>query len=337
MTRLIGVLVLVAGLISPTAHVASRPAGTWTLALDRQNFSKYEDFAFPDTTHGWLVSAAGDILHTADGGNTWTAQASRMGNLRSIDFVDARRGFAGTLSGVLYGTTDGGVTWSNITANLPKSAKGFCGMTHVGEHVHIVGRYAGLAADYFFSPDGGKTWQASDLLDVAQGLVDVSFVSDTVGFIGGMAKSDAVAVGQGPAIILKTIDRGRTWRPVFTHDGGRGFVWKIFPVTAKLIYASLQSQDGIYRIAKSTDAGDHWEVLTVTTGRAIGPGVQGIGFLDANTGWVGGFFAGMFATTDGGRTWSEVPMVDRTFNRYEKVGPVIFTAGTRGILRYDSK
>jgi photosystem II stability/assembly factor-like uncharacterized protein len=320
---------------SRSASVSAGQAGAWSVVLNRPSGGKYNDFAFPDPKHGWLVSATGDILHSSDGGVTWALQASQKGSLRSVDFLDERRGFAGTLSGVLYATTDGGANWTDITKSLPRPGRGFCGMTHVGEHVHMVGRYFGSVTDYFFSPDGGRTWRASDLRDLAQGLVDVSFLNESVGLIGGMSSTGPV--NGGPAVILKTTDGGRQWRTVFTHDGGRGFVWKIFPVTAKLIYAALQSQDGIYRVAKSTDAGDTWSVQTVATGRPQGPAVQGIGFLDERTGWVGGFFEGMYGTTDGGLTWTPVPTPSgRMINRFEKVGGALFTAGSRGILRYDA-
>src|SRR6478672_2974016 len=75
------------------AGLAARQSSGWSLILDRPFPGKYEDMAFPDSTHGWLVSAGGDILHTDDGGATWTQQASRKGSLRSIDFIDAKRGF----------------------------------------------------------------------------------------------------------------------------------------------------------------------------------------------------------------------------------------------------
>ncbi len=330
---LIGLTLAVAWYGAPFARVSARQAGAWNLVLDRPSGAKYADFAFPDSKHGWLVSGSGDILHSSDGGATWAVQASRKGNLRSVDFLDEKRGFAGTLNGVLYATSDGGAKWTDITSTLPQPGRGFCGMTHVGEQVHLVGRYFGSVTDYFFSPDGGRTWRASDLRDLAQGLVDVSFLNESVGLIGGM--SNTGPAGAGPAVILKTTDGGRRWRTVFTDDGGRGFAWKIFPVTAKLVYVALQSQDGIYRVAKSTDAGDSWNVHIVASGRPPGPAVQGIGFLDERIGWVGGFFEGMYGTTDGGLTWTPVRMSDRTINRFEKVGRALFTAGTRGILRYD--
>jgi photosystem II stability/assembly factor-like uncharacterized protein len=322
-----------AWLAKATAQVSTASPANWTLVHDRPTAGRYEDFAFPTSSDGWLIAATGEILHTSDGGATWAVQANGKGRLRSVDFLDARRGFAGTLTGQLYGTTDGGATWSDVTSRLPHPPQGFCGMDHVGDDVHLVGRYYGNVADYFYSADGGKTWRVDDLHPMAQGLVEVVFIDRLVGFVGGMAPS--TPVGQGPAIILKTSDGGRHWRPVFTHEGGRGFAWKIFPVSGTLIYVALQSQDGIYRIAKSIDNGETWRVLTVTTGQRMGAAIQGIGFLDERHGWVGGFFQGMYETTDGGETWAPVQATDRTINRFQKVGPTLFTAGSRGILRYD--
>jgi photosystem II stability/assembly factor-like uncharacterized protein len=201
----------------------------------------------------------------------------------------------------------------------------------------VVGRYNLGAADYFYSPDEGKTWEAQDLLGVADGLVNVTFLNEKIGFIGGMGKSKSGGqIGTGPAIILKTTDGGKNWHVVFEHAGGRGYAWKLFPIDSKLIYAGLQSQDGVYRVAKTTDGGEHWDTLTVATGRPMGPAIQGIGFIDANTGWVGGFFVGMYQTTDGGKTWTFVPVRDGIINRFAKVGNSLFTAGSRGVLRYDA-
>jgi photosystem II stability/assembly factor-like uncharacterized protein len=331
---LIGLATLTTGAQSPPTPPRVAALDAWTLIYDRRSSgpARYEDLAFPDEKHGWLVSARGDILHTADGGRTWVSQASELRGLRSIDFLDARRGFAGTLTGTFYATTDGGATWNDITTSLPKAAKGFCGITHVGDAVHVVGRYTG-AADYFFSPDAGKTWRHTDLGEIAQGLVDVSFVSRDVGFITGMAKSQSP--DQGTAVILKTTDGGKRWRIVYEHDGGRGLVWKLFPVSHQLIYASLQSYDGVYRVAKSTDGGDTWNTIVLASGRQPWPQVQAIGFVDEKTGFVAGFFEGMWGTRDGGETWTRIAVPHGLINRFERVGNTLITAGSGGVLRFD--
>jgi photosystem II stability/assembly factor-like uncharacterized protein len=302
--------------------------------LSRPITSKYEGMSFPDALHGWVASDRGDVLHTDDGGVTWITQATGKGFLRSLDFIDQNRGFMGTLSGVLYRTTDGGVTWTNITSSLPKTPIGFCGITHVGNTVHVVGRYQS-ATDYYSSTDGGDTWLYHDLSSLAQGLVEVTFVNASVGFIGGMGKS--ASLNQGPATILRTDDGGQTWQIVFLHDVARGWVWKIFPITANIIYASMESHDGTLRVVKSIDGGLTWNVQIVASGQVAGSPVQGIGFLDENVGWIGGWFTGMFATTNGGIDWHPVAGTSSLINRFRRAGTTLFTAGTAGIMRYDPK
>jgi photosystem II stability/assembly factor-like uncharacterized protein len=290
--------------------------------------------SWADATRGWVISDQGDILATTNSGISWTLQASGLGHLRSLDFIDVNRGFAGTLGGVMYRTLDGGTTWQNINAAFPLAPIGFCGITHVGNRVHVVGRYSG-AADYFYSADGGDTWQFKSMGAYAQGLVDVVFLNEQEGFIGGMARPEA----GGSAVILKTTDGGTTWNPIFTGNYGTGWAWKIYPVSASVIYAALASTDGTYRVGKSVNGGETWSVQQVAIHQPAAPrsGLQGIGFLDENVGWVGGFFGGMYATTNGGFTWHAVPGGGENINRYRKVGSTLFTAGTQGILRYDPR
>ncbi|MGH7523830.1 MAG: YCF48-related protein [Gemmatimonadales bacterium] len=316
--------------------------GPWTLVLNRPITSKYEGMSFPDAKHGWVVSDQGDILATKDSGVTWTQQASGLGPLRNVDFIDSTRGFAGTVGGSatmpsakFYRTTDGGATWTDITSSVSAAPIGFCGITHFGNHVYVVGRYF-QATDYYTSDDGGVTWRYRSLSGLMAGLVDVVFVDQSTGFIGGTGPSSSL---EGPATILKTTDGGLSWRTVF-NAAGPGWAWKIFPVTASVIYASIESDDGTYRVVKSVDGGETWAIQIVATGQrplpGWPPGLQGIGFLDINVGWVGGFFTGMFATTNGGLTWSPVPVASAIINRYRRVGNTLFTAGSQGILRYDA-
>lgn len=88
----------------------------WSQTLD--------DLSFPDANDGWVVGAAGVsgqkplILHTTDGGATWTKEASVLtAELVGVDFVDAAHGWAitddaGDAGYALQHTSDGGATWS---------------------------------------------------------------------------------------------------------------------------------------------------------------------------------------------------------------------------------
>lgn len=60
----------------------------------------------------WAVGEQGVILHSSDGGNTWTFQPSQTGaTLRSVYFLDARTGWVVGDNGTIRHTSDGGQTW----------------------------------------------------------------------------------------------------------------------------------------------------------------------------------------------------------------------------------
>ena len=71
---------------------------------------------FQDSQHGWAVGLAGDLIHTIDGGETWSVE--RIDSLNAwyaLDFIDGQRGFVvgghGVLDGVVARTTNGGQSW----------------------------------------------------------------------------------------------------------------------------------------------------------------------------------------------------------------------------------
>jgi photosystem II stability/assembly factor-like uncharacterized protein len=87
------------------------------------------------STHGqgWAVGAGGVILSTTDGGRTWRAQASGVGDdLYDVKFFDAREGWAVGAGGALLHTTDGGHTWAEARRVTP----------HALERLFLVGRRA---------------------------------------------------------------------------------------------------------------------------------------------------------------------------------------------------
>ena len=61
--------------------------------------------------------------------------------------------------------------------------------------------------------------------------------------------------GSASGGIFKTTDGGKSWHKVFTHDGGRGFVWKVFPINTKLIFASPAQAAGDTGLRGTVSAG----------------------------------------------------------------------------------
>lgn len=75
--------------------------------------------AFADPQHGWVVGHDATILHTADGGDTWTLQNFQPQDskpLLSVLALDAQHAFATGAYGLFLETTDGGAHWSPVDA-----------------------------------------------------------------------------------------------------------------------------------------------------------------------------------------------------------------------------
>jgi hypothetical protein len=84
------------------------------------NFTKVgicslESIHFYDQNIGYVTGDCGQIIHTIEGGSTWTNQVIRtVGSslwLYSSWFTDANTGYVTGSNGTILKTTDGGVTW----------------------------------------------------------------------------------------------------------------------------------------------------------------------------------------------------------------------------------
>jgi hypothetical protein len=78
-------------------------------------------------------------------------------------------------------------------------------------------------------------------------------------------------------------------------------------------------------VLKTTDGGRTWE-RKVVNDRQDNANLEGIGFVDEETGWVGGwgdrFFRGGFssATNDGASNWRDANEIGRFINRFRFIG-----------------
>ena len=79
------------------------------------------------------------------------------------------------------------------------------------------------------------------------------------------------------AVILKTIDGGDTWQVVFNSNDGMEYIWKMDFVNGDVAYGSVESFANSTTIGKTTNGGDSWEELVVSS---IALDIQGIGFAN---------------------------------------------------------
>jgi photosystem II stability/assembly factor-like uncharacterized protein len=162
---------------------------------------------FLDSREGW---AAGDqdVLHTTDGGRTWTRQLHRgNGGLAARDawFLDARHGWlASDLAGTIWSTNDGGMTWSTswrdtktgvYAVRFLDADRGWAvGIRYPDYDSLPKGEAPGDAQGLILATtDGGATWRET-LVPQVPGIFDLAILD------GGQL----VAVGEG-AVLRRSI------------------------------------------------------------------------------------------------------------------------------------
>lgn len=276
---LIGAAGLAAFAAAPAAATGlqtSDPAWTWQLPTPQGN--ALLDLAFIDEDVGWAVGRYGTILHTADGGVSWTSQTSgTRADLTAVVFVGVLDGWVVGTNGTVLRTRDGGASWQA------------CGPAtyHDFEDVWFTTALDGWVVGWdgaYRTSDGGVSWQVADFPwknDPSPGAV--WFSGSGTGVLG---------CGRvGP--LVRTTDGGATWsRPKIA-----GLDW--WDHVDDLSFVSDTEGWAVGSVVlHTTDAGATW-----TKTKSPAWWIDDAEFTDATHGWI---LAGgdLFASTDGGVTWS---------------------------------
>jgi photosystem II stability/assembly factor-like uncharacterized protein len=161
---------------------------------------------FANQTTGWIGDNLGGILHTEDGGMTWTNQVSgTTWGLTSVQFLDVQEGWATAIHGIILHTSDGGNNW---TTKILDSLN--CGNAGDYNEIFFINPSKGwIATNNAFSniadpvspivhtSDAGKTWVCQPLQTPE--IASLRFINESSGWAAGWNG------------ILYTSDGGVTW------------------------------------------------------------------------------------------------------------------------------
>ena len=308
---------------------------------------KHDDLYFRNDTTGWLVTRAGQIFRTSDGGTSWMEQLNdTTAYMRCVGFVDDYNGIVGnlkadSLGNALYSTNNAGITWEVVDSALytGEIPKGICGLFVLDSTtMFLCGRVFGPA---FFvrTYDGGETWETFNMSDSVGMLIDVYFWDENHGImIGGSdANRDSCHM-----LILYTDDSGDSWETVFLGDRSQEWGWKISFPTETIGYVSIQKKP--YTAAtteyflKTTDGGLTWfefPFMFADTSEDEVYSSLAIGFITPTRGWMGSYVNDRptLMTEDGGVTWSEAGF-GQNVNRIRFLHPWMGYATGRTVYKY---
>lgn len=183
--------------------VQSKDEGvTWTQARTVPTRETLTSVSFIDENNGWAVGHGATIIHTTDGGNTWSRQMFRPdlgGPLLSVHFISATTGFAAGAYGMFFETTDGGASWTQRTISD--------GDMHFNEF------FAGPQGALYIAGEGGFGYKSID-----SGKTWTKLETGYVGsFWAGLALDDgAILLAGMRGNIYRSTDGGKTFAPVET-------------------------------------------------------------------------------------------------------------------------
>ena len=259
---------------------------------------KQDDITFIDEKTGWYVNGFGNIFHTEDGGTTWQNQLKKEGTFfRTIAFIDKNIGFAGTVgtdyfpnvkdSIPLYGTKDGGKTWNPVKYNGPY-VKGLCAIDIVKEQIINAGN---VAYKYHIFAVGRVGSPANIMISHDSGATwtsssmqeDCKMLFDIKMFDkneGFACAASSDDLSTSNAVILKTKNGGKTWQKVYQSNRPFECTWKVSFPSKNVGYVTIQSYNTDPNIKQQHVA----------------------------------------KTTDGGKTWTELKLVEDNAAREFGIG-----------------
>jgi photosystem II stability/assembly factor-like uncharacterized protein/pimeloyl-ACP methyl ester carboxylesterase len=304
-------------MLGRTKTTVNAPTKGWIKLNTDPYPGKQDDIVFINETKGWYVNGYGAIYHTSNGGETWHKQLEKKGTFfRCIAFIDSLRGFAGTVGTdyfpnvidtiPLYATQDGGKTWQAVSYTGPY-VKGLCALDIVKEtyinHGKTDYKYHIYAVGRVGSPANILISHDGGLSWQSKSMqADCKMLFDIDMFDtknGVACAASSDNLEESNALILITKDGGNTWQKVYQSNRPFETTWKVSFPSKNIGYVSLQSYNPDTTIKQQRIA----------------------------------------KTTDGGKTWQELNLVQDASAREFGIGFYDDLHGYVGTLRsgYETK
>lgn len=291
----------------------------------------------------WASGSDSTVLRTIDGGATWKKLTVTMDALdfRDIDAVDARTAYVLSIgngpASRIYKTTDGGATWTlQFKNDDPKAfydAMSFWDRNHgivIGDSID--GQFCIMTTE-----NGGRTWVRVPASALPPALENEGAFAASGSNIALLGKSHAwIGTGAGAkARMLRTVDRGRTWRIAETPliAGASAGIFSVAFRDAKhgvVVGGDYKKEnEAVDNLAVTSDAGVTWTLVKGLTGFrsvvAYVPGAKTEALVAVGP-------LGTDYSTDDGRTW--MVLVGPGFDTlsFARGQPIAFAAGARGSI-----
>ena len=258
----------------------------WQEVSNRITTRHFYAVDFVDPNNGWIV---GDktIVRSADGGESWTAQASTVQlNLLDIAMINSTTGWTVGEQGVILKTTNGGNDWNYQTSGTFDFLHS-CFFLNDQEGWICGGPVSGDTSIILHTTNGGEEWSRQNC--TANASLRAIYFTDAL---------NGWAVGENSNVV-HTTNGGVNWSLV---DLGRSEdFYSVYFLTNNIGWIGGNS------IIFTVDGGATWNEQKAFS--EIDQ-VRAIKFMDLLTGWavLQGSTGALYKTIDGGVNWYKIPI-----------------------------
>ncbi len=236
-----------------------------------------------DGKTGWICGEEGIMLHTADGGETWTRQGSTVkSNLFKLYVVDDKTAYAAGANATALRTVDGGDHWQS--AKIPKAIDLF-DITFSDKNT---GWAVGEFSTVLKTTDGGQTWLVQSGGNMGEYTIGpfftITFTDPQHGIAAGLSGD-----------LATTSDGGNTWQPAKLPDSSATYTVTEDTANKKLWAGGTGGK------MFGQNAGGQWQEVKQVTFRDI----TDIAFV-GNEGVAVGLNGTILLTSNAGEQWQAV-------------------------------
>jgi photosystem II stability/assembly factor-like uncharacterized protein len=306
---------------APSASATAQPSTaepTGTVSGILPSGSTVDDLTFVSATHGWLFAATPCpkgtctvIVHTTDGGHTWTTLAAPPSDVPLPGAPSAGLRFANDQIGYLYSsspaafylTRDGGSTW--VQQPGPTYAIELANGTALRVTSTVASCVPGCTYQILRAPVGSGQW-TTVATPAGAGVVQLlrtghrAFVAMYGNFAGGASAH---------ARLLTSADDGATWTsrpdPCGTRQGTESDAIRMAVAddgSMTMLCYVRAGNSGPTFVVTSTDGGATFGPQRPTPGSGLTVGAASAGTLFVST--LDGTTLHLYRSGDGGATWT---------------------------------
>jgi photosystem II stability/assembly factor-like uncharacterized protein len=267
------------------------------------------EFIGADT--GYAAGESGTMLHTTDGGATWTIQYTGAWYIQAMQFFNGMKGYFAGNGGEFGVTQDGGISWTTF---LTATTNDLRDMHFIDENL---GYMAGHNGTIIKTTNGGTSWSTLST-GTSEHLYGIHFFNAT----------DGIAAGNGGTII-RTTNGGSTWSPVSSGT--------TVNITFLSFYSATSGSAGLVNgsVLVTNDGGLNWS--EEVTGSAE-PSFEGSYTPNGKLYIAGGNYSSsdgiIQRSGDGGSTWSTdfTQNVHRFLSVQMATNHIGYAVGNNGII-----